>query len=70
MKNQYEQHLNAAALKEMGVPVIKSLKSKHENTIKNWINEGKAISVNYPDKTQEIIDLIFTTHAPIPAGDK
>jgi uncharacterized protein (TIGR00661 family) len=70
MKNQYEQHLNAAALKDMGVPVIKSLKSKHEETIRNWINEGKVINVNYPNKTKEIIDLIFKKYAPKPTGDK
>ncbi|SPZ85418.1 Uncharacterised protein [Sphingobacterium multivorum] len=29
MKNQYEQHLNAASLEEMGVPVISSLKQKN-----------------------------------------
>jgi uncharacterized protein (TIGR00661 family) len=64
MKNQYEQHLNAAALKEMGVPVIKSLKPKHEETIKEWITNGKIIKVNYPDKTRDIIDLIIKKHAP------
>ena len=64
MKSQYEQHLNAAALKEMGVPVIKSLKSKHEETISNWIKNGKIIPVNYPDKTKDIIDLIVKKHAP------
>ena len=64
MKSQYEQHLNAAALKDMGVPVIKSLKSKHEETIKEWIANGTVIKVNYPDKTREIIDLIIKKHAP------
>lgn len=31
MKNQYEQHCNAAALKALGVPVMKNLKER-----KNW----------------------------------
>ena len=29
MKNQFEQHCNAAALKQLGVPILKSLKKKY-----------------------------------------
>jgi len=64
MKTQYEQQLNAAALKEMGVPVIKSLKPKHSETILNWINNGQRVKVEYPDNTQKILDLVFKNHAP------
>ncbi|HEY9533737.1 MAG TPA: glycosyltransferase family protein [Mucilaginibacter sp.] len=59
MKNQYEQQLNAELLKEMGVPVIKSLKPKHHDKILNWLQNGKAVKVNYPDNTQQILDLLF-----------
>jgi len=59
MKSQYEQHLNAAALKWMGVPVIKSLKPKHNETIQNWIDNGKVIEVDYPDNTREILELVL-----------
>jgi len=59
MKTQYEQQLNAAALKEMGVPVIKSLKPKHNETIQDWLDNGKPVKVNYPDNTKQIIDLVF-----------
>src|SRR5690606_2177753 len=38
MKNQYEQHLNAAALAELGVPVIKNIKSEYDAYVSNWIN--------------------------------
>jgi uncharacterized protein (TIGR00661 family) len=64
MKTQYEQQLNAAALKQMGVPVVKSLKSKHNEIILDWINNGKPIEVNYPDTTQKILDMVFKNHAP------
>lgn len=64
MKTQYEQQLNAAALKQMGVPVVKSLKPKHSEIILDWINNGKPIEVNYPDTTQKILDLVFKNHAP------
>jgi uncharacterized protein (TIGR00661 family) len=62
MKNQYEQQLNAAALKDMGVPVIKSLKPKHHETILNWINNGTPVKVDYPDNTREILEMIFREH--------
>ena len=59
MKNQYEQQLNAAALKDMGVPVIKSLKPKHDEKIQDWLTNGKPVKVNYPDNTQQVLDLLF-----------
>ncbi len=62
MKNQYEQHLNAAALQAMKVPVIKSLKPKYKTVISEWLENGQTIPVNYPDITQEIIDMIVKKH--------
>lgn len=55
MKGQYEQQCNAAALNDMGVPVIKSLKKKHLQKITDWLSDGKIIPVNYPDQTAEIL---------------
>lgn len=69
MKNQYEQHLNAAALKAMNVPVVNSLKAKHEPVIANWLKNDERVAVNYPDTTQDIIDMIIKKHG-IPAGNK
>jgi uncharacterized protein (TIGR00661 family) len=63
MKNQYEQHCNAAALETMGIPVIKSLKKKYIDKIRVWIDNGVSISVNYPDLTENIIDTILEKHA-------
>jgi len=64
MKAQYEQQCNAAALREMGVPVLKSLKVKHAEKIKDWVENGKRVTVDYPDKTAEIINKILASHAP------
>jgi RIO-like serine/threonine protein kinase len=64
MKTQYEQQLNAAALKSMGVPVVKSLKQKHHEVILDWINNGKVIPVDYQNNTQQVLDLLFKNHAP------
>jgi len=66
MKNQYEQQLNAAALSQMGVPVIKNLKDKFDLVIHNWIANNKIIDVDYPDMTQDIIDQIVHNHSSIP----
>ena len=64
MKNQYEQHLNAAALEELGVPVIKNLKSKNDVAIEAWLNSKQTIAVDYPDNTQAIIDQLLEVHLP------
>lgn len=76
MKGQYEQQCNAAALKEMGVPVIKSLKLKHIDAIAKWVNNKQQIQVNYPNSTERIINMIVRKHAaknmapqPIQLGD-
>ncbi|HYG38332.1 MAG TPA: glycosyltransferase family protein [Cytophagales bacterium] len=65
MKNQFEQQCNAAALKTMGIPVIKSLKKKHIPIIEEWIKSEDRIEVNYPDTTEKIIDTIFELHSPL-----
>lgn len=62
MKNQYEQHLNAAALEEMGVPVIKNLKAKNDVAIETWLNSKETVTVDYPDCTQAIVDKLLETH--------
>ncbi len=63
MKGQYEQQCNAAALKEMGVPVLKSLKIENVDKIKNWIASDLKIPVDYPDCTEEIINTILAAHS-------
>ncbi|AIY12061.1 glycosyltransferase family protein [Cellulophaga baltica] len=60
MKGQYEQQCNAAALKKLGVPVMRSLKTKHLRRIKKWITNDTRVVVNYPDLTEEIIDTVLS----------
>jgi uncharacterized protein (TIGR00661 family) len=59
MKNQYEQHCNAAVLKSMKVSVLKSLKKKRKDKIEEWLNKKNNIYVDYPDQTNEILDKIM-----------
>ncbi len=62
MKGQYEQQCNAAALKTMTVPVIKSLKKKYLDIIKAWTRDKQVITVNYPYTTQRIINMVIKKH--------
>ena len=63
MKGQYEQQCNAAALKELKVPVIKSLKSKHLDKVRDWaIKKTQPITVDYPDVTERVIEKILADH--------
>lgn len=59
MKWQYEQHCNAASLQEMGIPVIKSLKDKYLDVIREWVDSENRIEVDYPDETEDIIDRLL-----------
>ncbi|HYC86475.1 MAG TPA: glycosyltransferase family protein [Chryseosolibacter sp.] len=49
MKNQYEQYFNAAALKSIGVPVLKNVKKKRLDKIGEWIDDDKKVEVEYPN---------------------
>ena len=59
MKGQYEQQCNAAALYNIGVPVIDSLKKKHIPKIKNWVSSNERIVVDFPNQTDAIINEIL-----------
>jgi uncharacterized protein (TIGR00661 family) len=59
MQNQYEQHYNAAALKNLGVPVIKKLKTANIDKIMEWVQSEYRIEITYPDITDRIIHRIF-----------
>ncbi len=49
MKSQYEQHCNAASLKELKVPVLKSLKKRSLYIIEEWIESKRVVNIDYPD---------------------
>ena len=59
MKGQFEQQCNAAALMEMGVPVMKSLKTKHLDKLRDWVDNDFKVGVHYPDITETIIDRLL-----------
>ena len=60
MKQQYEQHCNAAALAKMGVPVLKNFKDKHLDKPRPVAApRTKPCPVDYPDQTAAIIDQLL-----------
>ncbi len=63
MKSQYEQQCNAAALKQMGVKVIKALKKKFISDINEWLKSETVVHILYEDNLEQVIDLIFKKHA-------
>jgi uncharacterized protein (TIGR00661 family) len=62
MKGQYEQQCNAAALKKMGVPILKNLKSKQFEKFHQWLQEEQQYKVDFPDNTSKIIAGIIEKH--------
>jgi uncharacterized protein (TIGR00661 family) len=62
MRGQYEQQCNAAALKAMGIPVIKRLRSKHLAKIENWLASATVPKVDYPDNTEAVLKMVVKRH--------
>jgi uncharacterized protein (TIGR00661 family) len=63
MKKQFEQFCNAEMLKSMGVPVLKKFNSDSIPLLKAWLLDDSIVTVDYPDATAQIIDLIVENHA-------
>ena len=60
MKSQLEQHYNAAALKSMGVPVLKKLKKSNLDKVQEWIESDIRINVQYDDQTAAAVELVVS----------
>lgn len=59
MKNQYEQFCNAAALEQMGVPLICKLSTAAIPEIKDWVEKGVPLHIDYPDETEKIVEKLI-----------
>ncbi|MCE1198156.1 MAG: glycosyl transferase [Marinilabiliales bacterium] len=59
MKRQLEQMYNAAALQEMGVPVLTGLGKGSLDQISAWLSSDNRISVHFPDQTKRIVRKLF-----------
>lgn len=59
MKGQYEQQCNAAALRLLGVPVLKNIKPKQYARVKEWLETDSRLHLEFPDETEYIVDEIL-----------
>jgi len=66
MKNQYEQQCNAAALAEMGIRTLKSLKRKYIPQIEAWLEFANPLHINFPNETESIVKFIMES---VPVAD-
>ena len=55
MKGQYEQHYNAAALKQLGIPVIKKVKKKSIRKISEWLDGNNTPRIVFENTTAEAV---------------
>ncbi len=78
-EDHYIAQCNAAALKQMGVPVLKKFSRTKRSKIAAWIASEKIVTVDYRDRTLEALQNIFTVVAvlretpggrlfPLPSG--
>jgi uncharacterized protein (TIGR00661 family) len=59
MKKQYEQYYNAAALEDIGIPVLKDLDDEAISRIRIWTMRDNKVSMKYPNITQSIVDKLI-----------
>ncbi len=59
MKHQYEQSCNAAALKNMGIPVLNQFSAKELPMLKDWVVSTDRVSVSYPDNVPDVVQQVM-----------
>jgi uncharacterized protein (TIGR00661 family) len=59
MKSQYEQHCNAAALKKLGVGVLKKVKKKSLKKIEAWLEEKNKLDISFPDIAGKAVEKVI-----------
>jgi uncharacterized protein (TIGR00661 family) len=64
MMGQYEQLCNAESLKNIGVVILDKLCLLNRRAISSWLMNSHQIVVNYPNRTEQIIDTIFNDLTP------
>ena len=55
MVGQYEQQCNALGAQAMGATLVPTLSDQYHDIIKEWVDNGKPVVVDYPDITADIV---------------
>lgn len=56
MAKQLEQHFNAAALKTMGVPVLKKMRKRNLDKVRAWVESDERVSIQYQNVTERAVE--------------
>ncbi|HTD93817.1 MAG TPA: glycosyltransferase family protein [Chitinophagaceae bacterium] len=59
IRNQYEQQCNAAALKELGVTMLKTVGSDFGIHLYDWLNNAKPVRMDYGSSIPEALEYLF-----------
>lgn len=60
MKGQYEQQCNAAALKLLGIPVLKNIRPKQAKFVHAWLASEAHMQMDYPNETEWLLNEILS----------
>ncbi|TVR18332.1 MAG: hypothetical protein EA391_02465 [Balneolaceae bacterium] len=60
IKNQYEQLCNAAALKKMGVKVVKKINTKFVQHIEEWLESKDITTIREVTNIDELVNRLYT----------
>ena len=60
IRSQYEQQCNAAALKQLGILKLKSIDADFKNHLRNWMNAGKPLKMDYSQTIPQCLEYLFS----------
>lgn len=63
MAAQYEQQCNAAALRKMGVPVLRRLRKKKVSMLEEWLSDNRSAHVSYDDPVSRAIERVWKIYS-------
>ena len=63
IKEHYEQECNAAALKQLGVPVVYEVKEDFNQVIEHWLNSTTVYPKMEANNIPETLDYLFDTYS-------
>lgn len=55
MHNQYEQQCNAAALADMGIPVVAKIEHGFDAQLRNWLRQEQTIKLDFPNISHALV---------------
>jgi len=62
IRGQYEQYCNAAALEQMGVPVMSRIDGTFPERLHDWVYTQRPLAVDFPDQTEALVEDLLKRH--------